>query len=359
MRCGNQWPSCTSLGYRCKWKLIMKTLKFKVLAIIFGVTQLGMALHASAEELSVATFVPPQHHSNAVMFKWFGEELAKRSNGSLTMKLYPAGQLGAGPVQQYKRAVEGVADIVFGVAAYTPAIFPKTMLAIPPGKAETSADATKRILAVYEEHLSSEYQDVKMLAMTTAAGVGVASTKDVSTMAGFKGAKIVPYAALTTPIIEAMGGVPVQMPVTEMYTGLSTGTIDGAYSTYNNMTPPWNFWDVSKFFVENVPVQHAVVFVLMNKERYESLSDDHKAIVDQLAGEPMSMKGAEGFDGADAKSLAMMESTTDKGFKRVRVSDEERAKMDAAVSEGLEIIFSDYESRGVTDARKIYQAINQ
>ncbi len=337
----------------------MKFTKPLSFALVLIGSQIGTSLSASAEELSVATFVPPQHHSNSVMFKWFGEELAKRSNGSLTMKLYPAGQLGAGPVQQYKRAVEGVADIVFGVAAYTPAIFPKTMLVIPPGKAATSAEATKRILAVYDEHLASEYKDVKMLAMTTAAGLGIAATKDVSSMAGLQGAKIVPYAALTTPIIEAMGAVPVQMPVTEMYTGLSTGTIDGAYATYNNMTPPWNFWDVSKFFVENVPVQHAVVFVLMNKERYEGLSSEHKAVIDQLAGEPMSMKGAEGFDGADAKSIAMMESTEGKGYKRVRVSDEERSKMDAAVSEGLKVIFSDYEKRGISNASEIYNAINK
>ena len=37
---------------------------------------------------------------------------------------------------------------------------------------------------------------------------------------GLIGAKMVPYAAMTTPIIEAMGATPVQMPVTEMYTGL-------------------------------------------------------------------------------------------------------------------------------------------
>lgn len=337
----------------------MKKMKFVALALLLGVSQWGATAKVTAEELSVATFVPPQHHSNSIMFKWFGEELEKRSGGSLTMKLYPAGQLGAGPVQQYKRAVEGVADIVFGVAAYTPSIFPKTMMAIPPGKAKNSAEATKRILAVYDEMLAGEFADVKMLGITTAAGVGISATKDVSTMEGLKGAKIVPYAALTSPIIEAMGAVPVQMPVTEMYTGLSTGTIDGAYATYNNMTPPWNFWDVSKFFVENVPVQHAVVFVLMNKERYEGLSAEHKAIIDQLAGEPISMKGAEGFDGADAKSLNMMETTEGKGYQRVRVSDEERAKMDAAVAEGLKVIFAEYAGRGIDDAEAVYNAINK
>ena len=314
---------------------------------------------AVAEELTVATFVPPQHHTNTVMFKWFGEELEKRSGGSLTMKLFPAGQLGAGPVQQFKRAVEGVADITFGVSAYTPAIFPRTMLAIPPGKSESSSDATVRILAVFDEYLADEYSDVKVIGLTTAAGIGIAATKDVSTLEGMKGAKIVPYAALTTPIIEAMGAVPVQMPVTEMYTGLSTGTIDGAYATYNNMTPPWNFWDVTTHFVTNVPVQHAVIFVVMNRERYEGLSAEHRAIIDDLSGEAASMKLAESFDGADERSLAMMLETTDKNYELIEVSADERARMDAAVAEGLKAIFADYAERGIGNAEEIYNAINK
>ncbi len=336
----------------------MKTMRLG-LALAFASTLGVAALPVHAEELSVATFVPPQHHTNTVMFKWFGEELAKRSGGALTMKLYPAGQLGAGPVQQYKRAVEGVADIAFGVSAYTPALFPKTMLAIPPGKANSSADATRRILAVFDEYLADEYEDVKVIGITTAAGIGIAATRDVSTLEGLKGAKIVPYAALTTPIIEAMGAVPVQMPVTEMYTGLSTGTIDGAYATYNNMTPPWNFWDVATHFVTNVPVQHAVIFVVMNRERYEGLSDEHRGIIDELAGEAASMKLAESFDGADARSLKMMEEALDKNFVVVEVSAEERARMDAAVAEGLKVIFADYAARGIANAEEIHKALNR
>ncbi|MEM1236920.1 MAG: TRAP transporter substrate-binding protein [Pseudomonadota bacterium] len=329
------------------------------LSTVFAASLALVAPSAIAEELTVATFVPPQHHTNTVLFSWFGEELEKRSDGSLTMQLFPAGQLGAGPVQQYKRAVEGVADITFGVTAYTPALFPKTMLAIPPGKAESSADATERLLAVFDEYLADEYEDVKVIALSTAAGIGIASTRDMSTLDAMQGAKVVPYAALTTPIIEAMGAVPVQMPVTEMYTGLSTGTIDGAYATYNNMTAPWNFWDVASHFTVNVPVQHAVIFVVMNKERYMGLSDEHRAIVDELAGEAASMKLAESFDGADEKSLETMQSTTGKNYELVTVSAEERARMDAAVAEGMKAIFADYASRGIENAEEIYNAINQ
>lgn len=315
---------------------------------------------ASAEELTVATFVPPQHHINSNLFNWFGKEIAKRSGGSLTMKLFPAGQLGAGPVQQYKRVVEGVADITFGVSAYTAAIFPKTMLIIPPGKSTTAKESTDRFWRVYDKHMASEYKNVKALGVFTVAGSLIASTKNVSTMAGLKGTKLVPYAAMTTPIIKAMGAVPVQMPVTQMYTGLSTGTIDATYASFNNITQPWNFWDVSKYVVGNAPVQFAATFVAMNKERYDGLSAAHRKIIDDLAGKPMSDQGAAAFDGADKRSEGMMKKSPKMSkVKWVQVSAEERAKMDAAVNKGLEFIFADYEKRGIKNAREIYNALNQ
>jgi len=54
---------------------------------------------AVSEELSVATFVPPQHHTNTGMFKWFGDEIEKRSGGSLTMRV------NARSVHQVMRAI--------------------------------------------------------------------------------------------------------------------------------------------------------------------------------------------------------------------------------------------------------------
>lgn len=320
----------------------------------------ALPVKATAEELSVATFVPPQHHINAYLFDWFAKEVAERSGGSLTVKVYPAGQLGAGPVQQYKRAVEGVADITFGLQAYTPAIFPKSMLIIPPGKSTNALEATERLLAVYDEHLADEYQDVKLLGLFTTAGNVWASTKDVSTLDGLQGAKMVPYAAMTTPIVEALGAVPVQMPVTEMYTGLSTGTIDATTATYNNITAPWNFWDVSSHIVTNVPVQFAMFFVAMNQERYLGLSDEHRAIIDELSGEIFSMQGAASFHNADSASLEIMKSADQMAnIEQIVVSEDERARMDAAVAAGLEVIFAEYESRGIADARAVYDAINE
>lgn len=329
------------------------------LAMIGGLAT--TATQTIAEELSVATFIPPQHHINSFFFDWFGKEIAERSGGSLTMKLYPAGQLGAGPVQQYKRVVEGVADITFGLQTYTPAIFPKTILIVPPGKATTSLESTEALLRVYDEYLADEYEDVKLLGLFTVAGDAWAATSDISTMDGLSGAKVVPFAAMTEPIMDKLGAVSVQMPVTEMYTGLSTGTIDGTTISPSQTSKPWNFAEVSDYYIDNIPTSYAVFFVAMNMERYMGLSDEHRAIIDELAGEQVSMMGATSFHNDGERGKAWMASNPPEmeDVQMISVSADERAKMDAAVAEGMQAIFADYASRGINNAEEIYNAMNE
>lgn len=315
-----------------------------------------------AEELSVATFVPPNHETVTGALAWFEKEITDRSGGTLTMKLYPAGQLGAGPVQQYKRAVEGVADITFGIAATTPTLFPKTLLAVPPGKAVDALDSTERMWAVFDQYMADEWTDVKVLAIGNPAGGMIISTRDVSTIEGMKGAKIVPFASMTTPVIQGMGAVPVQLDTTEHYTALSTGTIDAAISTINNIMPPWNLDEVADYAIVNTPATFNPVFFVMNKERYDSLSDEHRAILDEISGLPFSLELARSFHHADELALEWKDAQIAAGKLSVEwivVSDEERAKMEAAAAKGMEAIYADYAERGIPNARDIYEALNQ
>ena len=332
----------------------------KALVII---ASLGVTTHSAvAEELSVATFVPPNHETVTVALAWFEKEINERSDGSLTMKLYPAGQLGAGPVQQYKRVVEGVADITFGIASINPTLFPKTLLAVPPGKAIDGLDSTQRMWAVFDKYFADEWNEVKLLALGNPAGAMLISTKDVSTIEGMKGAKIVPFAAMTSPVIKGMGAVPVQMDPSEHYTALSTGTIDAAVSSINNVMPPWNLDEVSNYAILNVPATFNPVYFAMNKERYESLSDAHKAILDEISGLPFSMELARSFHQADELALEWVDEQRQAGKLKVEwitASNEERAKMEQAAANGMAQIYSDYAERGIKNAQEIYEALNK
>lgn len=319
----------------------------------------AMSAPVRADELSVATFVPPQHHTNVNVFQWFGDELAKRTNGELTVRVYPAGQLGAGPVQQYKRVVEGVADIVLGVAGYTPDLFPKAMLTVPSGASSNSLELSDRFLANWDKHFNDEFSEVVFLGIGFPAGTSIAATRDLSTLESWKGAKIVPYAASMAPLIEAMGAVAVQMPVTDVYTALSTGTIDGAISAHNNMLAPWNWQEVATYYIDNVPPQFQTVYFIMNKDRYEGLKPEHRAVIDELAGEAFTKVASGSFHDADQTALEKMKADNNKSYEFITVSDAERAKMDEAIAGGMDVIFRQYADRGVDNAKQIYQDLNQ
>lgn len=335
--------------------------KARLTAVLAGMLCLASQT-ASSEELTVATFVPPNHETLTGALAWFEKELTERSGGELTLTVYAAGQLGAGPTQQYKRAVEGVADITFGIAASTPSLFPKTMLAILPGKAVDAMDSTERMWKVFDEHMADEWTEVKVLALGNPAGGMIIATRDVSTVKGMEGAKIVPWAAITAPVIEGMGAVPVQMDPTEHYTALSTGTIDAAISSINNIMPPWNLDEVADYAVLNTPATFNPVFYIMNKERYDSLSDKHRAIIDEVSGLPFSLELARAFHNADQEALKWKDEKIAAGELNVEwivTSDEERAKMEAAAAYGMAEIYSDYAERGIPNAQEIFEAMNQ
>jgi TRAP-type C4-dicarboxylate transport system substrate-binding protein len=109
------------------------------LLAIVGAAGLGGA--ASAKELKLATYLPPTHRIVA-LYEELGRDLAKETGGDLTLKVYAGGTLGAGPFQQYKRAVEGVADIADICHAFHAKVFAKTMLVVLPGAATSAVDAT-------------------------------------------------------------------------------------------------------------------------------------------------------------------------------------------------------------------------
>ena len=335
----------------------MKMIETGAKALLAAAMVSAMPVHA--DELSVATFVPPQHHTNINVWNWFAEEVAERTNGELTVRVYPAGQLGAGPVQQYKRVVEGVADAVLGVAGYTPELFPIAMLTIPPGASNSSGELVDATMKSWDKHFAEEFEDVHFLGIGFSVSIAVAATRDLSTLEGWQGAKIVPFAASMGPIIEAMGGVPVQMPVTEIYTALSSGTIDGALAAHNNMMPPWNWYEVSDYYIDNVPPQFQTVYFAMNKERYEALPEDHRAVIDELSMEAFSKVAAASFDGADSDAITRIRAGEfEDNFEYIVVSDEERARMDGAVAKGMDVIFEQYEANGVENAREIYNDLH-
>ena len=86
-----------------------------------------LPVHAVAEKITLRyhSFLPMPHSSNSQFVKPWGERLTKESNGELIIEMYPAMQLGGKPPQLVDQVRDGVVDIIWTVAGYTPGRFPR------------------------------------------------------------------------------------------------------------------------------------------------------------------------------------------------------------------------------------------
>ena len=294
---------------------------FRTLAAAAAVCGWLAALGASAHavELKLAHFTSPKHPMDRLVMRPWGDEVAKRSNGSLTVRIYPGGELGKGPAAQYKRAVDGIADITFGLQGYTSSLFPRTLLVELPGIAPDAVEAT-RMLWKAVGAVEGEYDRTRILALwTNDRAVIMTRNKAVRTLDDVKGMKIRTPSKLQGDIISALGATPVAMPVTRMYNALKTGVVDGLLVA-PSVIRSFKIGEVAKYYTVG-PFANTAFFLVMNRKAYDGLSAEHRKIVDETSGEALSVKAAGIYKKAGASSLAG-EEKSGRG-EVIRLSDAE------------------------------------
>ena len=253
------------------------------IAIVLGA---AVATNASAAtQLKLAHFMPTQHSMYAKVFEPLSKEIDELTGGDLTIKIYPAGALGKGPVKQYKRATDGTADITFGVHSYSPQLFPKTMLTVQIGKSKNPTEATERMWNIYDQYLKDEYNKTKVLGLWTVSPVVIISRdKPVKNMADLKGIKVASSGSFIVPLLQAWGAVSVPMKLPEIYNALSTGVVDAISIAPSAIYKPWNFGEVAKYVTVGVPGTLNPLFLVMNQKQWNRLSASQKEALSSLTG---------------------------------------------------------------------------
>ena len=320
----------------------------------------GAVLPSTAEavELKAATFMSPKHAINRGVIPALAKNLAEETGGSLTVKLFPSGQLGKGPVQQYKRVVDNVAEITFGIQGYTPTIFPRTMVVGQPGVGDSSQEVTEKIWKVYDRYLKSEYDEIKVLALfSNWPPVLISRNKPVTKLADVKGMKIRAPSPANIPQLKAWGATGVYMPVSKIYNALQTGVLDGVYISPGALYRPWRLAEPGEFVTAGMNGPTSLFFIAMNKQVWNGLSAEHKEAVNKHTGRAFSAMAADFWGKIDAGQLKTA-MTEQKGVKFHQLSEEQAAAFDAATAKSVEAFLADKEKKGVP-ARAIYQAATE
>ncbi len=321
-----------------------------ILGLMAFVTPLSPA---SAKELKLAHFLPPVHTNHSkVMVPW-AKEVGKLSNGELTIKVYPARQLGGTPPGQFKMVVGGVADIAFVVPPYTPGIFPRTSVLEMPVPPKDSQHATRILYALFDKYLAEDFKAVKVLAMWAVDEyVLVTKDKPVRSLEDMKGLKFRAASRTQNLVIKALGGVPVNMPITQVYTSMDTGVIDGL-TAGPSVVFSFKIIDVGRYYTFGPSLSTIPLALVMNKKVWNGLSPKHKKIIEETSQIGLAMKGAKAYD---AKFKASIEAIKKKpGLEIISLSEAERKKFRDAARPAIEKWIRDMEKKGIP-GRELWEA---
>jgi TRAP-type C4-dicarboxylate transport system substrate-binding protein len=256
----------------------------------------GRARAQATEELKLSTFVPPTHIIYATVLMPWANELARVTNNRLTVKMYPAMQLGGTPPQLYRQMAQGISDITFTLPGYTSSEFPMMALTELPGTATSAEDGTRKLWANFDRFLAREYKDAKVLMLWNSDTASLMSkNKPIKTLEDMKGLKIRTPSAAQSAQIEALGATPIDMPANQIYTSLDRGVIDASQIPMSAGID-FKLIEVAKYFTINAPLGRSPFLVSMNRNRYERLPADLKKAIDDTTGLSLSLKGASTYD---------------------------------------------------------------
>jgi TRAP-type transport system periplasmic protein len=153
--------------------------------------------------------------------------------------------------------------------------------------------------------------------------------------------------------IEAMGGVPVFMPINRVYNALNTGVIDGVMTGPSTILS-FKFNEVAKYFTVGLPIGRSPFFLVMNKKTWDGLSPENRALIDKTTGRALSVKASTFYMNAGAKGLAVVQKSNK--HEVIHFSKEETDKALAILKASREKQVAEAEKNGIP-ARAILKAM--
>ena len=228
-------------------------------------------------ELRFSHWVPPGHPMHPAVEAW-AESIKQASNGTITMKIYPAQQLG-NAFDHYNMARDGIADVAHVNPGYEPGRFPIMGLSEIPFLFANSTAGSAALDAWYRKYADKEMKDVKYC-ITFAHDPATFHTtnRKIVVPRDVKGMKIRPANATISRFVSLLGGTNIPASAQESRDLLENGVADG-------ITFPWGsillfgIDKVTKYHM-NVPLYVTAFAWVMNKPKYESMSAAQKKVID-------------------------------------------------------------------------------
>ena len=297
---------------------------------------------ADVIKLKAANYLPVTHPMS-LLSGWFCDEVKNRTKGQVETAYHPGGTL-LSPVKMYDGVVTGISDLGFSHIQYTRGRFPVTEvfdlpLGFPSGWVDTQV-ATDFFI----KYKPKEWDDVHVLYVTTTGPLILQTiSKPVKTLEDLKGLKIRATGQLAD-VIKALGGVPVPLPMPDVYESLKRGVIEGVTVDLSTLKY-WKFAEVTKHVTAYWQLGTGITFYwVMNKSKWNGLPPDVQKIFTEIASEAREKQAAL-WDKMDIEGRDLF---TSQGGQMIYLSDAEAGKWTKAV----EPVIADYKKSMVSKGHK-------
>jgi TRAP-type C4-dicarboxylate transport system substrate-binding protein len=316
------------------------------------------ALPASAQtKLRIANWLPIQHPLFAEVIKPWTDEVTKATNGRVVMDVVTA-PLGP-PAAHFDFAVNGVADVTYGVHNYTPGRFTATLMAELPFQCEKAEYLSVAYWRIYEQYLAkaNEHRGTKLLTVFThGPGQIWVRGSDLTSMDSLKGAKIRIGGGFAQEAAKALGVVPIQAPVTQAYEILAGGAADGIEFPAESVTA----FKIDKVLDQGLIVHGGLYtvsfFVVMNEAKWNNLSKQDQDAILSVSGEALARNAGKVWDKADAMALDTIKR---EGKVTLATPDKDQmAAIQAALQPHVASTLTQIAATGI-DAATAYQALQR
>lgn len=257
---------------------------------------------------------------------WIAEQVNERTDGAVTIDVYPANQLGEAKLL-YEGIMDGSIDMYMG---YLDSTYDKMfdMVAVP--YLASNFDEIKylcsedsNLFKIYQEHC--EGTDMKFLGFYLNginAVFGTKEVKDYLDPSKSKGLLCRTAASETTKMgIEALGFSTVTIPWSDCYTSLQTGVMD-CMTGIPSYQVAVTFGDIAKYYVPYNEFMEAQC-ILMSPSTFDNLPEEYVQIIQEVCQEASLAS----VDESEANIAQGEKDLADMGITVYEMTDEQREEI--------------------------------
>ena len=287
----------------------MATPRFLAACATALVLGLGPVAASAQTTLTMSSWVGPNHLLTKDVLQAWAANVEKATNGRVKFQMlakHPSAAPGT-----FDAVRDGLVDVSYVTASYTPARHPLPLLAELPGAGATAEINSVAFSRIHWKYLQAahEYKGVKLLGVWT-HGPGQMFTvkKPVTSVADLAGMKIRSGGGISEAAAKALGASPLVKPAPESYEILSSGIADGTFFPSES---------IKSFNLDKV-VKYATFFpggfysssfgFFMNQEKWDKLSKQNQDAILSVSGEALARLAGKAWDAADKVGLDTMKA---------------------------------------------------